>query len=50
MMIVQELTKIHESIEEYREDMRFMGEVTILVWLPEEVAADHGNRNGNVEK
>ena len=47
MMIVQELTKIHEKITEYAEGMTFKGEVTLLVYLAEEIAADHGNRNRN---
>lgn len=52
MVIAQELTKVHESIEEYREDMKFRGEVTLLVWLPggkvgDKVAANHGNGDGD---
>lgn len=55
LVIAQELTKIHESIEEYREGMKFKGEVTILVWLPDgevgkEVAADHGNGDRETDK
>lgn len=52
MVIAQELTKIHESVEEYHDDIKFKGEVTLLVWLPdgkvgEKIAADHGNRDGD---
>lgn len=50
MVVTQELTKIHESIEEYREGMKFKGEVTILAWLPEQVSAHHGNGDGDIHK
>ncbi len=33
IVVAQELTKIHESIEEYQTGMKIKGEVTILVYL-----------------
>ncbi|MBI2008240.1 rRNA small subunit methyltransferase 1 [Candidatus Amesbacteria bacterium] len=57
IVIASELTKIHERIGPWVEagDDKWRGEVTVLVWLPErkvgkEIAADHGNGDGDVEK
>ncbi len=57
IVMASEVTKIHERIESWAgaQDEKWRGEVTVLVWLPErkvgkEIAADHGNGDGDVEK
>ena len=55
IVVAKELTKLHESIEPWREGMAFKGEVTLLVFIPksvdtqggQEIAAGHGDGNGD---
>ena len=52
IVIANEMTKIHERFLDYARNDNLLGsikgEVTILVFLPEEIAADHGDRDGDV--
>lgn len=51
IVIANEMTKIHERFINITPEspLNLRGEITVLVYLPEEVAADHGNRDGNVQ-
>ncbi len=53
IVLANELTKIHERIENeerWGDAEKIKGEVTILVYVGEQVAAAHGDGNGDLEQ